>query len=88
MKTYPAACKDQIIAQRLPPPNRRLAELTRATGLPKDTRYTWGGQHRPAPEASLAKAAGGEGLTSQDQFHGVVESAPLNEHEVGECGRR
>jgi transposase-like protein len=88
MKTYPAEFKDKIIAQRLPPPNRRLPELTRETGLPKDTRYSWRGQHRPAPEALLAKAAGGEGLTSQDQFQWVVESAPLNEHEVGACGRR
>jgi transposase-like protein len=88
MKTYSEEFKAKIIAQMLPPTNRSIPELTRETGIPKDTLYTWRGKHRPTAEAIVAKTSGSESLTSQEKFHWVVESAPLNEQELGEFCRR
>ena len=88
MQTYSEEFKAKIIAQMLPLQNRSIPEIVRETGIPKDTPYTWRGKHRPTAEAVKAKVSGGEGLSSQDKFHLVVESASLNEQELGEFCRR
>ena len=89
MTTYPAEFKSKIIAQMLPPHNRGIPELARETGIPPDTLYGWRGKKRPAAEVAVAKApTGPDRLTSQEKFHWVVESAPLNEQELGAFCRR
>ena len=89
MATYPEEFKAKIIAQMLPPNNRRIPELARETGVPQDTLYDWRVKHRLKAEGSVAKAAAGpDRLTSQEKFHLVVESAPLNEQELGAFCRR
>lgn len=89
MKTYSEEFKAQILAQLLPPNNRGIPELARETGIPKDTLYTWRGKQRTAaPPASGAKGPGVEGFSSADKFYWVVESATLNEQELGEFCRR
>ena len=89
MKTYPEEFKAKIIAQMLPPHNRSIPELARENGIPQDTLYSWRSKHRPRTEGSVEKTMGGsDRLTSQEKFHLVVESAPLNEQELGEFCRR
>ncbi len=89
MTTYPEEFKLKIIAQLLPPHNRNIPELARETGIPPDTLYGWRGKNRPAAEGAVVKAATGpDRLTSQEKFHLVVESAPLNEQQTGEFCRR
>jgi transposase-like protein len=88
MQTYSEEFKAKIIAQMLPPHNRSIPDIVRETGIPKDTLYTWRGKHRPALEATEAKVSGSESLSSQDKFHLVVESASMNELELGEFCRR
>ena len=88
MTTYPEEFKARIIAQMLPPNNRHVPELARETGVPQDTLYDWRVKHRPKAEGAVVKAAAGpDRLTSQEKFHLVVESAPLNEQELGEFCR-
>ena len=89
MTTYPEEFKAKIIAQMLPPHNRNIPELARETGLPQDTLYGWRVKHRRKTEAVVAKTVTGpDRLTSQEKFHLVVESAALNEQELGEFCRR
>ena len=89
MTTYPEEFKLKINAQLLPPHNRNIPELARETGIPPDTLYGWRGKNRPAAEGAVVKAATGpDRLTSQEKFHLVVESAPLNEQQTGEFCRR
>jgi len=89
MTTYPEEFKAKIIAQMLPPNNRHVPELARETGVPQDTLYDWRTKHRPKAEGAVVKAAAGpDRLTSQEKFHLVVESAPLNEQDLGEFCRR
>ncbi len=86
MKSYPKELKESIIARMLPPNNISVLELVRETGIPKDTLYTWrskalkGGIHR-RPIVS-------KGLNSEEKFNIVLETASLNEVELGEYCRR
>jgi len=86
MNIYSEELKSKLIAQMLPPHNRSIPELARETGIPKDTLYTWRGKHRSPKEP--AQVSEGGGLTSQEKFFLVVESAALNQHELGEFCRR
>ena len=84
MKTYPEEFKSSIVVKMLPPNNVSVAQLVKETGIPRDTLYGW------------RRAAGGQGslpatpaapvgtLSSAEKFGVVVETAVLNELELGE----
>lgn len=86
MKSYPKELKDSIIARMLPPHNVSVPDLVRETGIPKDTLYTWRNKARrgsvPPPSAAH------RGLSSEEKFNIVLETASLNEVELGEYCRR
>ena len=89
MTTYPEEFKAKIIAQMLPPHSRHIPDLACETGIPQDTLYNWRIKQQRRTEAVVTKTtAGPDRLTSQEKFHLVVESAPLNEQELGEFCRR
>ena len=89
MTTYPEEFKAKIIAQMLPPHNRHIPDLACETGIPQDTLYNWRIKQQRRTEAVVAKpTAGPDRLSSQDKFHLVVESAALNEQELGVFCRR
>jgi transposase-like protein len=85
---YSEEFKASLIARMLPPNNVPVPQLVRETGIPKDTLYTWRSKHRKAQgSAALAPATGG-GLRSEEKFTVVIETAGLNEVELGEYCRR
>ena len=89
MTTYPKEFKAKIIAQMLPPHDRHIPDLACETGIPQDTLYSWRIKQQRRTGAVVAKTtAGPDRLNSQDKFHLVVESAALNEQELGEFCRR
>lgn len=89
MTTYPKEFKAKIIAQMLPPHDRHIPDLACETGIPQDTLYNWRIKQQRRTGAVVAKTpAGPDRLNSQDKFHLVVESAALNEQEIGEFCRR
>ena len=89
MTTYPEEFKAKIIAQMLPPHNRHIPDLACETGIPQDTLYNWRIKQQRRTEAVVTKTtAEPDRLSSQDKFHLVVESATLNEQELGEFCRR
>ena len=89
MTTYPEEFKAKIIAQMLPPHNRHIPDLACETGIPQDTLYNWRIKQQRRTGAVVTKTtAGPDRLSSQDKFHLVVESAALNEQELGEFCRR
>ena len=89
MTTYPKEFKAKIIAQMLPPHDRHIPDLACETGIPQDTLYNWRIKQQRRTGAVVAKTtAGPDRLSSQDKFHLVVESAALNEQELGEFCRR
>ena len=89
MTVYPEEFKASIIAKMLPPNNMPVPQLARETGIPKDTLYTWRGKHRRSHGAAATahSTAPGE-LSSEEKFAAVIDSASLNEVELGEYCRR
>ena len=89
MTTYPEEFKAKIIAQMLPPHNRHIPDLACETGIPQDTLYNWRIKQQRRTEAVVTKTtAEPDRLSSLVKFHLVVESAALNEQELGEFCRR
>jgi transposase len=86
MKLYSQELKDSIIARMLPPNNVSVPELVRETRIPKDTLYTWRSKARRG-DASVPSSTPGE-LSSGEKFNIVLETASLNEVELGEYCRR
>jgi transposase len=70
----------------LPPNNVVVPELAGETGIPKDTLCGW--RRGAQAGAAQAKDSSREGLSSEERFNVVLETASLNEVELGEYCRR
>lgn len=81
MKKYSDEFKNSIIARMLPPRNERIVDLARETGIPKDTLYTWHARLSKQKDGA-GSAKDNTGLSSEDKFAIVLETATMNEHEL------
>ncbi len=88
MTQYSEEFKASIIAKMLPPNNVPVPQLVRETGIPKDTLYTWRSKHRKALGQTTAQPPASGELSAEEKFAVVLESASLNEVELGEYCRR
>jgi len=88
VKQYSQEFKESIIARMLPPHNVSVPELVRETGIPRDTLYTWRLKHRKANAETTAKQNPSGGLSSEEKFAVVMETASFNEVELSEYCRR
>ncbi len=86
MNNYPKELKESIIARMLPPNNIGIPELVRETSIPKDTLYTW--RSKALKGGITAQVTATKGLSSEEKFNIVLETASLNEVELGEYCRR
>ena len=86
MNNYPKELKESIIARMLPPNNISIPELVRETNIPKDTLYTW--RRQSLKGGTLSQSTATKGLSSEEKFTIVLETASLNEVELGEYCRR
>ena len=87
MTQYSKEFKASIIAKMLPPNNVSVPQLVRETGIPKDTLYTWRGKHNKALDDAMVQVSASGQLSSEEKFAVVIESASLNEVELGEYCR-
>ena len=87
MRTYSAELKDSVVAKMLPPNNVRVPQLVRETGIPRDTLYGWRRQAVGRGAVATTPATPVGGWSSEAKFAAVVETASLNELEVGEYCR-
>jgi len=85
MTHYPDELKASVTARMLPPNNVSVPELVRETGIPKDTLYTWRRNALNGQPITQEKPA--DGLTSEQKFNIVLETACLNEVDLGEYCR-
>jgi len=88
VRTYSAELKDSLVAKMLPPHNVGVAQLVRETGIPRDTLYGWRRQAAGQGAAAAALATPLGTWSSAEKFSAVVETASLNELELGEYCRR
>ena len=85
---YSKEFKTSIIARLLPPNNASVPELSRETGVPRDTLYMWRLQHRRAPQDTAAHGQRAPKYSSEEKLSIVIETASLSETELGEYCRR
>ncbi len=89
MTIYPDEQKARVIERMLPPHNIDVPALSRETGIPKDTLYTWRLQARRArglvTETPVTSA---KRWSASERFAMVVETAALSEAERGEYCRK
>jgi len=88
MSQYSEELRASIIAKMLPPNNVSVPELFQETGIPKDTLYTWRLKHRKSNGQAGIQPLPSAGLSSEEKFAVVVETASLNELELSEYCRR
>jgi transposase len=86
---YSEEFKASIIAKLLPPNNVSVPDLVKETGIPKDTLYTWRSKYREIQGSTVSDHGCQSGaLRNEEKFAVVVETAVLNELELGEYCRR
>jgi transposase len=88
MRHYSKEFKASIIAKMLPPNNVSVGELAREIGVPKDTLYTWRIKSRKRQGIPSSEYPIAEGVTSEDKFNIVIETASMNEVELSAYCRR
>ncbi len=86
MNQYPEELKASLIARMLPPNSGGVSEMARETRIPKDTLYTWRRKAQKGGASVPEKPSAG--LSSEQKFNVVLETASLNEVELGEYCRR
>lgn len=80
MKTYSDEFKKSVIARMLSPHNVGVSELSRETGIPRDTLYTWRAKHCGKVNGSNPEK--NSKLRSEDKFAFVLETALMNAHDL------
>jgi transposase-like protein len=85
--TYSAEFKASIIARMLAPNNAPIPDLARELNIPKDTLYAWRSKARKEAQGAAAGALPCSGRSSEEKFAVVLETATLNEVELGEYCR-
>jgi len=85
---YSKEFRESIVVRMLPPENARVADLARETGISKDTLYTWKSKYCNRRGAISNSAQPGQKFSSEDKLAIIVETASLNEVELGEYCRR
>ncbi len=90
MRTYTAEYKASIIEKLLPPHNADVAQLSQEMGIPKDTLYSWRCRAREAQGLRSVSEQGkaAERWSSEAKFAVVIETATLNEADLGEYCRK
>jgi transposase-like protein len=80
--------REAVLRKMLPPHNRPLAELAKEEGISEGTLYNWRRAAREQGRLLPDGATGPEGWSTADKFAAVLESAALNEAELGEYCRK
>jgi transposase len=88
MPRYSEERKAAVIEKMMPPHNTSIPELAKETGICDATLYNWRKQARLEGYAVPADGRNPEKWSSADKFAVVVETASMNEAELGEYCRQ
>ncbi len=83
MTVYPKEQKAALIAKMLAPHNVSVPQLAKETGIPHDTLYCWRRQAQKAAGVAPAVQGSSSSWSSDEKFAVVVETAAMNEAELG-----
>jgi hypothetical protein len=84
---YSSERKAAVLAKMLPPNNIPLSRLAGEEGISRATLAKWRAEARAKGRFLPDADAGPEGWTSRDKLAAVIETASLNEAELGEYCR-
>jgi len=88
-KQYAVEFKESILKRILPPNNGYIPDISRETGIPVDTLYTWRTKYRSRiPEPGNGKEHESSSLSAEEKMFILFETMALNEVERGEYCRR
>lgn len=87
MKRYTAGEQEWVVQQMMPPINRAVVELAKATGITTVTLRTWREAARAKGRIVPGDGKQSDRWSSADKFRIVLETAPLNEVELSEYCR-
>lgn len=79
---YPAEYREWAIQQMMPPVNRAVVELAKATGVTTVTLRTWKEMARAEGRIVPGTGKQSDRWSSTDKFRMVLETAPLSEAEL------
>lgn len=85
---YSPERKAAVLSKMLPPSNVPLGRLAREEAISQTTLAKWRAEARAKGQFLPDANAGPDGWTSRDKLAAVIETAPLNEAELGEYCRR
>ena len=85
---YSPERKATVLQRMLPPDNKAIRQLSRAEGISEATLHKWRAEARGKGQLLPDADAGPEGWTSRDKFAAVLETAALNEADLGEYCRQ
>ena len=88
-RKYAAEFKESIIVRMLPPRSESVPSISKETGIPVDTLYTWRIQYRNnrrVPAISVNCLL--KNHDSEEKLQAIIETASLSENELGEYCRR
>jgi transposase-like protein len=85
---YSSERKEAALKKMLPPHNRPLSDVSREEGISEGTLYLWRKEARSQGRLLPDGDQGPEGWTARDKFAAVLETAALNEAELGEYCRQ
>lgn len=88
MTHYSEEFRASIAARLLPPNNARVADIVKETGVPKDTLYEWRTRYRNKQGSSPYSGKPTSQYSADDKLAVIIETASLNEAELGEYCRR
>ena len=85
---YSPERKAAVLTKMLPPNNMPLGQLSREEGISYATLAKWRAEARAKGRFLPDAHAMPEGWTSRDKLAAVIETASLNEHDLGEYCRQ
>ena len=84
---YSPERKTAVLKRMLPPHNMAIRQLSREEGISEATLHKWRAEARGKGQLLPDADAGPEGWSSRDKFAAVLETAALNEADLGEYCR-
>ena len=85
---YSPERKSAVLKRMLPPNNVAIRQLAQEEGISEATLHKWRAEARLKGQLMPDADAGPEGWSSRDKFAAVLETAALNESELGEYCRK
>jgi hypothetical protein len=84
---YSPERKSAVLKRMLPPNNVAIRQLAQEEGISEATLHKWRAEARLKGQLMPDADAGPEGWSSRDKFAAVLETATLNEADLGEYCR-